>query len=337
MNKKEKARELWQICFNDNPDFTKLYFDKRYTDKNTIDVTKGEQMASVLQLLSYPFSIYGHSLPSAYISGACTHPNFRNQGVMQELLKKSLQRLEQENIPICTLIPAEDWLFNYYQKSGFETVFYNTSYKVYSPVTNLNSPVVVTFNNQFNADTHQYLSKKLKDFTSSVQHTQEDFKVILADLRLTNGQVFTARLDKEVVGMAIAYSDSEKIHVNEILTDSIDIKRDLFYTISKFYGIPEIIVTAPPFNSKKEKFGMLRIVQAKPVLDLIAQSVPDLQTEFYLEDSLLLGNTGLYTINKGKVNYQKGSAQKTNTTLSINELALKIFEPLNPYMSLMLD
>ena len=65
MKKKEKAKELWEICFNDNPLFTELYFQKRYTDENTISIMDGERMTSVLQLLSYPFKFHGQIVPSS--------------------------------------------------------------------------------------------------------------------------------------------------------------------------------------------------------------------------------------------------------------------------------
>lgn len=339
MKKKEKAKELWEICFNDNPLFTELYFQKRYTDENTISIMDGERMTSVLQLLSYPFKFHGQIVPSSYISGACTHPDYRKKGIMHQLLEKSCKQLQDKNIPICTLIPANDNLFIYYQKSGFETVFFNTAYNLDLPKEKKDSDIVVTFYDQFNQKSYNYFDKRMNEIPAVILHTKEDFEVILADLRLAQGQVFTAHKGRDIVGIALAYYDTEdkSIHVNEILADSRAIQHELFHTMYKYFGTKSLYVISPPLSNKKEKFGMLRIIQVKPILEIFAKALPKWKDEFFVEDPLLSKNEGFYTIKEGIVSFKKTKKQETHTVLSINELATKLFMNLEPYMSLMLD
>ena len=61
----------------------------------------------------------GEDIHTAYISGACTHPDYRNQGVMHELLSQAFARMLHNNVALSTLIPAEPWLFDYYGRSGY--------------------------------------------------------------------------------------------------------------------------------------------------------------------------------------------------------------------------
>lgn len=65
----------------------------------------------------------GEDIHTAYISGACTHPDYRNRGVMHELLSQAFARMLHNNVALSTLIPAEPWLFDYYARSGYAPVF----------------------------------------------------------------------------------------------------------------------------------------------------------------------------------------------------------------------
>ena len=339
MTKKDKAKQLWDSCFTDSKEFTKLYFDKRYTDENTVALMQEDQMTSMLQLLPYPFLFLGQITDTLYISGACTHPNFRNQGLMQKLLVQAFKQIQKENISLCTLIPAEDWLFNYYQKSGFETVFHQATYQIQVPKYKQDSNVVVTFNNTFNEESYSYLANQMKKRPSSILHTPEDFQVILADLRLAEGQVFTARIQTKIVGIALAYYNpiDKQIHVNEILSKDICINQELFQAMSSFYNTDKISVITAPYKENKDRLGMLRIIQATPILRIFAKNRPQWKTSFYLQDPLLPENEGVYQIQDGKVSFNPKGDDSTYQTISINELALRLFEPLAPYMSLMLN
>lgn len=339
MTKKDKAKELWNHCFTDGKAFTELYFQKRYTDENTLSLTKGEQMIAMLQLLPYPFQFLNKQVDTAYISGACTHPEYRQQGAMRKLLTQSLEHLQKSEIPICTLIPAEEWLFGYYQKSGFETIFYNSTYSIDVPKYKHESNVVVTFNHTFNQDSYDYLHKKWMKKKAAILHPVTDFEVILADLQLAEGQVFTAHIKNEVVGVAIAYYNPEdkKIHVNELASRDICINQELFEAMSKYFSTNELVVIAPPYDDKKRKLGMLRIIQAKEILTLFAESKPLWETDFYLKDPILVNNQGAYQVKEGKLTYTQRDKRTTDKLVSINDLASLLFEPLDPYMSLMLN
>lgn len=338
MKKKEMARKLWEMCFDDNPEFTDLYFRERYTDENTIAVFEEDEMISVLQLLPYPFLWKNVELDSAYISGACTHGQHRNKGAMHKLLADSLNHLAKTNVPICTLIPAEEWLFDYYQKSGFETLFYNAHYNFDLPSLEMKDDIIVTFSKDFCEESYTYFDSKMRERETVILHPKEDMEVVLADLTQADGAIFTARKDRKLVGIAFAYADnkSKTVFINEILTDECSIKQEIFKAVAKYYGYNKVSAIAPAYHLPKQKFGMLRVVLALPLLRIYAKSNPDWSDRFILEDALVPENNGTYTIEKGRVNFEP-TLKKKIKKINSNDLAVMLFKDSEAYMSLMLD
>ena len=99
---REKVKNLWKLCFNDSEEFTELYFRLRYNNDINIAIQSGEEVIAALQMLPYPMTFEGEDIHTAYISGACTHPDYRNRGVMHELLSQAFARMQLcPRIPLC--------------------------------------------------------------------------------------------------------------------------------------------------------------------------------------------------------------------------------------------
>ena len=86
MSIKEQVKALWKLCFEDTEEFVDLYFRMRYTDRINHVIEEGGKVIAALQTIPYPMTYGGELLPVSYISGACTHPDYRNQGSMRKLL-----------------------------------------------------------------------------------------------------------------------------------------------------------------------------------------------------------------------------------------------------------
>ena len=70
---REKVKKLWKLCFNDNDEFVDMYFNLRYNSEVNVAIESGDEVIAALQMLPYPITFHGNSVPTAYISGACTH------------------------------------------------------------------------------------------------------------------------------------------------------------------------------------------------------------------------------------------------------------------------
>lgn len=337
---KEKVKALWKLCFDDSDAFIKMYFRLRYNKEANVSIDSGAEVISALQMIPYPMTFYGKEVSTAYISGACTHPEYRGNGVMRELLSQAFTRMQQNAVLFSTLIPAEPWLFEYYTRMGYAPVF-NYSERTFL-VSNIQQPVEtetdIEQTIEFQEDAYLYLNVKNAQHPCCLQHTVADFKVVLADLAITNDWVYVARQAHQVVGIAVVYKKDDASCVNELFAESDSIKDQLLYHIGQTSSNEKIVQLLPPTNGLPVRtLGMARIINAPSVLRLYASTHPEVEMNIALTDKQLSSNNGYYYIYKGKCRISKKKYPGTCQRLTIGELSEKILAPLQPYMSLMMN
>lgn len=118
-----EVRSMWKICFEDTEEYMDLYFSRQYRDENTLIYSVDNKVVASLQMLPYSIRFYGEVIPFYYLAGLCTLPEYRKRGYMGKLIRESFSIMKERNIPLSILVPAEEWLFGYYEKYGFETTF----------------------------------------------------------------------------------------------------------------------------------------------------------------------------------------------------------------------
>ncbi|MGD9771214.1 MAG: GNAT family N-acetyltransferase [Parabacteroides sp.] len=128
----EQLKSLWKSLFGDTEAFISLFFHEVVRDENIRVLEEKGRILSALYMLPYPFRIWNQEVTASYISGAGTLPEAQGRGLMRRLLIDSFKEMERRQIPLSILIPAEPWLYGFYEKSGYATVFtYNQ--QVYPP------------------------------------------------------------------------------------------------------------------------------------------------------------------------------------------------------------
>ncbi|WP_270570995.1 GNAT family N-acetyltransferase [Bacteroides eggerthii] len=337
---REQVKKLWKLCFNDSDEFTEMYFRLRYNNEVNIAIQSGEEVIAALQILPYPMTFGGKEISTGYVSGACTHPDYRNRGAMRELLSQAFARMQQNGVAVSTLIPAEPWLFDYYAGTGYAPVFkYASTTFTASDKTDSNETVVLEKANDYQEDIYSYLNRKMRERPYCIQHTETDFRVILSDLQLSKGHVYTLNQSGRILALAIAYPAGSVWHVGEIVAETPDMRTLLLQRICKLLHIPSIQVSAPPAEEQEglQPLGMARIINAKEILQQYAAGHPELEMSIALTDQQLSTNSGYYYLNNGKCMSSAKRLPGRHLALTIGELAEKILSPLHPYMSLMLN
>lgn len=120
---KHLVRSMWKTVFEDSEEYMDLIFNKKYSDNNTLIYWVGKEAVASLQMTPYQIRFFGENIDCYYMSGLCTLPQYRNRGYMGELIKKSFKVMSDRNIPLSILVPAEKWLFGYYEKYGYIQTF----------------------------------------------------------------------------------------------------------------------------------------------------------------------------------------------------------------------
>lgn len=355
MNKsiRDKVRELWKLCFNDSEAFIEMYFQMRYNSDINIAIESGEEVIAALQMLPYPMTLFGNVIQTAYISGACTHPDYRNRGAMRELLTQAFSQMYRRDKTLTTLIPAEPWLFDYYARMGYATVFYygkrtfristneaeNASETPDLKLLNENafykSKIITTYDEA----AYQYLNQKLHQRPSCIQHTSTDFHVILSDLQLGNGRIFTLTYRQKIVALAVAYPDTDPftLQIGELLADNSEAEQRLLNRICRETKATTLNITTPPSREEAYPLGMARIIHPKTILQLYASTHPGIEMNIALTDEQLSANNGYYYLNNGRCMFSQQRLPGPHRSFSIAELTKRILTTEHPYMSLMLN
>lgn len=340
MKTREQVKSLWRLCFNDTEAFIEMYFRLRYNKDVNIAIQSGEEVIAALQMLPYPMTFCGGQVPVSYVSGACTHPDFRSRGVMRELLSQAFATMYRNEVLFSTLIPAEPWLFDYYARSGYASVFYRMeqSVPVYTLTSKSVTDISVEQTTDYQEEVYLYLADRLAQRPCCLQHTAADFKVVLEDLAMTGDSLFVARCNKRVVGVAVAYRYGTHTVVNELLADDESVKKELLHQV-RMADESETLTLFLPVDAAGEGtlLGMARIINARRVLQLYAAAHPEETWNIELTDEQLSVNNGYYYISKGKCYTNDKRLPGAHVSLTIAELSEKILGPMKPYMSLMMN
>ena len=337
---REKVKNLWRLCFDDTEEYIDLYFHSRYNNDVNIAIQSGEEVIAALQMIPYPMTYEGKEINTAYISGACTHPDYRSRGVMHELLSQAFIRMLQNDITVSTLIPAEPWLFDYYARHGFAPVFrYRKLVYTASETPLPKGGPILKVTHEYKKEIYEYLNRKLKERPNYIQHTQKDFQFVLSDLRLSQGNIYTLNKEGNIVALAIAYpTDNGSLYIGEIVSDTPETNSMLLQRLCEIKHIPSIEVYMPPVGDADNiPAGMARIINAKTMLKLYAASHPELDITLYVTDEQISANNGYYYLHNGKCMSSAKRLPGSHLALTIGELTEKVFASLNPYMSLMLN
>lgn len=164
--------EMWKAVFEDTDEYMDLFFTDKYKPENTLIYFENGVAAASLQMQLYYITFYGQKIPFYYLVGLCTLPQYRRRGYMEQLIDRSHQIMAERGIPLSILVPAEDWLFGFYNRYGYEQVFEKDEENI---------PIKTIFDQYPDIhDAYKAFDKFQKtDFT--VQKSFEDFCTIAKD------------------------------------------------------------------------------------------------------------------------------------------------------------
>ncbi len=340
--KEREMRALWQQTFHDDERFVELLFSHLYSDENAIGVEQDGVLITALQMLPYRITMGQSLLDVAYVSGAATRPECRNQGWMSRLLTRAFHEMHARRIPLSALIPAEPWLYDYYAARGYAQVFlreerrypatHRFESKVYYPVTPAREELFAFFEEQM-------LRRPI-----CLQHNRADFEVVCCDVELEGGAILSLadEAGRLVAATWVVIRDHEVV-IKELLALTADAEEAMLHEVqTSFPGKPICQYRQAVGEGMAVGCGMIRLVDVATVLSVVAENDPALRVTFRVTDKSLPHNDGGYCLSGGEC--RREPVEHPDYDVDVAELATLLFGKeglaisLNrPYMSLMLD
>ena len=116
---KEETIALWRDTFDDVEPFVQLYFSRVFKPEYNVICQVDQHTVAALQTLLYTLKYYSEEVLTAYISGVSVREEFRKQNMGNNLMSQAHFRLYHKDVVFATLIPAEEWLYDWYSRCGY--------------------------------------------------------------------------------------------------------------------------------------------------------------------------------------------------------------------------
>lgn len=303
----EDSRALWQTCFpNDSTEFLDLYFREKYNPSDSLIHYVNERPAAVMQLLPYRLRCFGQTVNVGYVSGLCTHPDFRGRGLAKLLLDKAHRRLYEQGAVFSLLIPGSDDLRRFYTKpshGAYATISYRKE-ESWLPTGNAYPAYSISPIAPYDADVfvlHQQLDLRTDNALLS---SFSDWQVAIATCQLEGGQALVARRKGKPAGIALAVKEFDgRVVLRDFLAKRPGAKGALIQFLSEHYDVPIIYDRAPcqPTQPEAQPYLMMRIVNMQKFVQLFYQPTLFSSFEAQIKDDLSIpenNGTWIYTNNQ---------------------------------------
>ncbi len=329
-----------------------MFFSEAYRDEDAVTLSHEGQIVSALMLQQYAMDFHGSIIPTGYICGAATLPQYRKKGYMTGLLGDTLHQSHKRGDVICALIPADEALFRFYQNSGFSPAFYinlerYSSAHVFYPAKEYIQRADIDTD-----EAYTLFNNLMMERPCCIQHDRTQWHQIIADNSVDGGiPIFLA--DAYGNGCAIAFTvptDEDSVRVTDLLARDADARLGTLAAVREIYGNIPIEVYGyfdAPAGIDSPR-GSLRIIDAYRLLRLLAEPYPGLKAAIKVHDSVITPNNHTYIIERGSVLINDGFRGTLDYDIDIEVLASIVFgndvtarllgfPATRPFISLMLD
>lgn len=332
MSKKEDIRHIWRECFKDSDEYLDMYFDRIYRDGDAMTISVDGKTVSSLLSQPYKFLFYGQELPISYLSGAATRRPYRGKGFMSSLMAQAIRNAYDRGDMLCALIPAHDYLYFFFDRFDFSTVFLTDTQR-YTSLHTFNAPTeheYHTVEDHYSDETYQAFTEMEHQRGSGVVHSQRQFIDFLDELAMRKGGTFivVGREDRQIAAMAWAMATDDAVHVFEVLGVDSDSRRAALCELRKVFPDKPFRYLAPANDKSSRQLhsrGMARIVNVKLCLQTIAEANPDWRCTIRVHDYAIAENNHTFVVEEGKVTIDDNDPQRLDFVVDIDVLNRIVF------------
>lgn len=255
-----QLKNIWETCFDDVPSAIDIFFRQSFTFTDCYVYNNNNIPVAMLFII--PSNIIYKNICNScgYFYACATLPQYRSNGIMQELIKYAIADC-RDKYDYFSLVPANENLFNYYKKLGFNKYFYIN-------IASVNIKDIINTNQDnisfFIPDARQ-LNHIRKDYFNN-NFCYVDWNLPHINNVIMSSQIYGAKIlgikCSNKYGYAIFNKENDKIFINELICHT-DIFASLIKKISETYNTQEFIIrTHCNYNplkgySNEKPYGML--------------------------------------------------------------------------------
>ena len=130
-HQEDALRALWKSAFRDEDAFLDLFYSTGFASDRCRCVTVDGKLAAALYWFDCSFA----GKPLAYLYGIATDKPFRGQGICRALMENTHSHLKYLGYAGAILVPAEEKLFQMYEKMGYRCFSHMTEFSAAATAT----------------------------------------------------------------------------------------------------------------------------------------------------------------------------------------------------------
>ncbi len=251
-------RKLWNECFDDPKEWTDWYFQERLLLKNTYVLELDNQIVSSATLQYYVYNIMGKDVLAPNIVGVCTHPNYRKNGYMGEILNHITRELYVKGFAFIVNTPDNPAV---YRKFG------------YAPVVKRKKCTVKGVNNNplKSGSFHNIYTEFAQRYSCMVRRDVRDMKNRLSDVLCDDGAGIT-----NGGAYALFHLTGEDCYVDELCfldEESMESLLDCLPGKNINFTIPSNITSPDKALFKEFSYVLMRIVNIDKFCEIVAGNI----------------------------------------------------------------
>ncbi|MDO4692807.1 MAG: GNAT family N-acetyltransferase [Porphyromonadaceae bacterium] len=321
---REEAQGLWELCFGDSPEFVTFYFRKVFKPEEAYiaRTAEGEAIAH-MHAKRYPFSL-GYSsqdlLEGFYVSGACTHPEHRGQGVMHDLMIETMRREAAQGRVLAFLIPADEDLRIYYRKHfGFETNNYLYTTHSIELACTTSEPTDMRASKANSAIDFLYQTEHER-LSPGIKRAQTDWANICFEYKMSpqaDIKVYRESSTQSILSCALIRHAEDVLFVDGVFGETM-YRHKLLGQIQAEYHDCKLSITIEQTASDQVEAkprAMIRPLRFDVFLAEYQKLHLEEELRFSLVDDILPENTGDYCLANGVISFTSGSSEYPKMTI----------------------
>ncbi len=318
-HRRDDVRRLWELSFHEGgPRYVDWFFDDVYTAENTLCLTEGGELLSVLQMIPYPLRLRGRAVTVETLCGVATDPAHKLRGHAKRLMAAALRDMADRGRGFTFLYPF-DHVF--YDRLGWSTVSYQMEYL--RPAAELPDALPQGYTAEWTEQPDiSALSAVYDRFVAgrhlAVLRDEPLWRKRLGELRSLGGRAVVLFRHGQPVGYGLLEESEDEARLSEQITLSAEGTQALLAAL-KLLG-KTALWSAPADDraillpghwidrAKLQPFVMMRVTDAALA---VAQATPAAEGELTIEitgDGMVPENNGLW-----RLHARGGQASLTRT------------------------
>lgn len=229
-NEKGKSRALWEAVFcEDTVSFLDYYYSEKTKDNDIYALENQQGIVSMLHLNPYLMRIGNERYQTHYIVAVATREEYRKQGMMSKLLKKSLLDMYANKEPFTFLMPASEAI---YTPFDFRTAICIED-KNFVPKQAEDIELEVSEATEESwSDIAKFVNDYWKHLSIAIFRDTDYYERWEKELRSEDGRIIVLRKGEDICGV-FGYAKGERIEIREpIVLQEKDLLHALFLLFS---------------------------------------------------------------------------------------------------------